>query len=94
MGKLFRQIRHAVLDGRYLVGLHAAIQLDERGIPDWQVVAGIAAGQLLEERPSARPNPSVEVEEMLADGTHVKAVWSWLPVHKAAKLVTVHYFDR
>ncbi|HKQ49028.1 MAG TPA: hypothetical protein VJZ71_13240 [Phycisphaerae bacterium] len=94
MGKLFDQIREAVEEGRYLIGVHAGNQLDERGIPDWQVVAGLDEGVLRIERPSAQPNPVVEVEELLPDGTTVNAVWSWLPHHRAAKLVTVHYFDR
>ncbi len=94
MGELFHRIRAAVAEGRYLVGVHAGNQLDERGIPDWQVVAGLPEGVLLCERPSDRPNPAVEVEQLLPDGTAVKAVWSWLPHHHAAKLVTVHYFDR
>ena len=94
MGELFDRIRAAVQEDRYLVGLHAGNQLDDRGIPDWQVVAGLAEGKLILERPSDRPNPAVEVEQLLPDGTPVKAVWSWLPHHHAAKLVTVHYFDR
>jgi hypothetical protein len=73
--------------------VHAGNQLDERGIPDWQVVAGLAEGVLLRERPHGKPNPCVEVEQLLPDGTPVKAVWSWLPRHQVAKLVTVHYFD-
>lgn len=94
MGRLFDQIQEAVAEARYLIGLHAANQLDERGIPDWQVVAGVAEGILLAERPADKPNPAVEVKQMLPDGTPVKAVWSWLSRHRAAKLVTVHYFDR
>lgn len=94
MGALFDKIRVAVDEGRYLIGLHAANQLDDRGIADWQIVAGLEEGTLLRERPSDRPNPAVEVEQILADGTPIKAVWSWLPQHRAAKLVTVHYFDR
>lgn len=93
MASLFERIREAVRDGRYVIGVHAGNQLDERGILDWQVVAGLAEGVLLCERDD-RPNPAVEVEELLADGTSVKAVWSWLPHHRAAKLVTVHFFDR
>lgn len=94
MSALFGRIRTAVAEGRYLIGLHAANQLDERGIADWQIVAGLEDGVLLRERPADQPNPAVEVEQILVDGTPVKAVWSWLPHHRAAKLVTVHYFDR
>lgn len=94
MGRLFDQIRDAIANERYVIGIHAADQLDERGVLDWQVVAALADGVLLEERPAAQPNPVVEVEELLPDGTAVKAVWSWLARQRAAKLVTVHYFDR
>ena len=94
MSRLFEQIRRAVLEGRYAIGVHAANQLDERGVPDWQIVAGMASGHLVAERTGDRPNPVVEVEQVLPDGTLVNVVWAWLPVHRAAKLVTVHYFDR
>ncbi len=94
MSGLFERIRDAALAGRYFIGAHAGNQLDERGIPDWQVLEGIARATLLRERPQARPNPVVELDQLLPDGTKVKAVWSYLPRHKAAKLVTVHYYDR
>ncbi len=94
MGVVFARIRVAVAADRYLIGAHAGNQLDDRGIPDWQVVAGLAEGRLLRERLRARPNAIAEVEQMLLDGTAVKAVWSWLPYHQAAKLITVHFLDR
>jgi hypothetical protein len=94
MGKLFDPMQEAVAENRYLIGEHAGERLDERGILDWQVVAALTDGVLMRERSKARPNPVVEVEELLPDGTPVKAVWSWLPDHRVAKLVTVHYLDR
>ncbi len=94
MGELHQQIRQAVLEQRYLIGLHAADRLDERGVPDWQVAEGIEDGELLRERPEDTPNPAIEVKEILPDGTEIKAVWAWLSYHDVAKLVTVHYFDR
>ncbi len=94
MKRLYEKIREAVADGRYAIGEHAAHQLEERGIPEWQVVAAVADGKLLKERQRDRPNPAVEVELLLPDGTSVKSVWSWLKENNAAKLVTVHYFDR
>jgi hypothetical protein len=45
------------------------------------------------EWPKARPNPGVEVLEVLPDGTECKAVWSLLKRDGVAKLVTVHFFD-
>jgi hypothetical protein len=61
---------------------------------EWQVVAGLADGQLIRERPRSQPNPVVEVREMLPEGTEVMAVWAYLAGSNAGKLVTVHFFDR
>ena len=94
MADLFDTIRRLVAEDRYLVGLHASEQLEERGIVEWQVVAGVERGQLLRERPDASPNPVVEIRERLPDGTYVNAVWSHLRTSSVAKLVTVHFFDR
>jgi hypothetical protein len=49
MGQLFDVIRGAVSADRYLIGQDAAERLDERGIPDWQVVESLAHGTLLRE---------------------------------------------
>ena len=75
------------------MGKHAAEQLEERGIMEWQVVAGLDDGKLLTQRPDALPNAAVEVLETLPDGTEFKAVWSYLRQSGVAKLVTVHFFD-
>jgi len=93
MGQLFETIRELVLADRYLIGQHAAERLEERGIMEWQAVAGVEEGVLLAERTDAIPNPAVEVREFLPDGTEFKAVWSYLRQSQAAKLVTVHFFD-
>ena len=61
---------------------------------EWQVVAGLDDGELILERPDATPNPTVEVREMLPDGTEIKAVWSYLRQSGVSKLVTVHFFDK
>jgi hypothetical protein len=92
MGRLFDVIRELVSRNRYIIGQHAAERLEERGIMEWQAVAGLKDGVLLAERPDARPNPAVEVRELLPDGTEFKAVWSQLRGSGAAKLVTVHFF--
>jgi hypothetical protein len=94
MGKLFDAIRQLVAEEKYVVGQHASERLEERGIMEWQAVAGLAAGVLIAERPDATPNPAVEVRECLPDGTEFKAVWSHLPQSGVAKLVTVHFFDK
>jgi len=94
MGQLFALIRELVAEEKYVVGKHASERLEERGILEWQAVAGLEEGILLMERPDAEPNPAVEVRESLPDGTEFKAVWSYLPRSGVAKLVTVHFFDR
>jgi Domain of unknown function (DUF4258) len=94
MGQLFDTIRQLVDEEKYIVGEHASERLDERGIMEWQVVAGLEDGELIAERPDAKPNPAVEVRETLLDGTEFKAVWSQLQRSGVAKLVTVHFFDR
>jgi hypothetical protein len=93
MGRLFDTIRGLVSQDRYLVGQHASERLEERGIMEWQAVAGLEEGVLLAERPDASPNPAVDVQESLPDGTEFKAVWSYLRRSDVAKLVTVHFFD-
>jgi len=93
LGQLHETIRALVTSGRYVVGQHAAERLDERGVLEWQVVEGIEDGDLIVERPNDYPNPAIEVEQTLADGTPVKAVWSHMVSAGVAKLVTVHYFD-
>lgn len=94
MGQLFDRIRDLVDEGRYVIGQHAAERLEERGILEWQAVAGLTGGTLLAERPGATPNPAVEVRESLPDGTDFSAVWSLLPRSGVAKLVTVYFFDQ
>ena len=93
IGQLFRKIQRLVAAERYVVGHHAVERLEERGILEWQVVAGLDEGRLIIERPAAEPNPVVEVRESLPDGAELKAVWSYLPQSDAAKLVTIHFFD-
>ena len=93
MGKLFDTIHRLVADEKYVVGEHAVQRLEERGILEWQAVLGIEEGKLMGERPNDKPNPVVEVQERLPDGTEFKAVWSYLRRGGVAKLVTVHYFD-
>lgn len=94
MGQLFDTIRQLVDEEKYVIGQHASERLEERGIMEWQVVAGLEHGELLVERGDAIPNPAVEVRESLPDGTEFKAVWSHLPRSGVAKLVTVQFFDR
>jgi hypothetical protein len=94
VGQLFDTIRQLVAEEKYVIGQHASEHLEDRGIMEWQVVAGLEDGELIVERPDATPNPAVEVRESLPDGREFKAVWSYLHQSGVAKLVTVHFFDR
>jgi hypothetical protein len=94
MGQLFDAIRQLVAEEKYVVGHHASERLEERGIMEWQAVAGLETAELIAERADATPNPAVEVREFLPDGTEFKAVWSDLRQSGVAKLVTIHFFDR
>ena len=91
MGKLFDQIREAVQEERYLVGWHADERCEERGVTAWQLVAEVESAELDRERPRSKPNPSVVVRHVLADGTEVEVIWSWLAKTQQAKLVTVYF---
>ena len=94
MAKLFDTIQELVADEKYVVGQHASERLEERGIMEWQAVVALADGELIIEKPGAKPNPTVEVCESLPEGTEFKAVWSLLPQSGVAKLVKVHFFDK
>lgn len=94
MAKLFDTIRRLVAQERYVVGEHAVQRLEERHILEWQAVLGLEDGRLLLERPDDQPNPVVEVQERLPDGTEFKAIWSHLRRSGVAKLVTVHFSMR
>jgi hypothetical protein len=93
MSNLFETVRQLVARDKYVVGLHASERLEERGILEWQAVISMEDAELLAERPSATPNPVVEVRAYLPDGTAFKAVWSHLRTSGMAKLVTVHFFN-
>jgi len=94
MGQLVQTIRQLIEDEKYIIGQHASERLEERGIMEWQAVAGVGEGTLITEVPDAKPNPTVEIRESLPDGTEFKAVWSLLRQSGVAKLVTVHFFDK
>ena len=93
MGILFEKIRQLVVENNYVVGEHAVDRLDERGILEWQAVVGLKSGKLIHERPHDKPNPAVEVLELLPNAIEFKAVWSYLQRSGVAKLVTVHFFE-
>jgi hypothetical protein len=65
MGQLFDTIRRLVTEEKYVVGQHASERLEERGIMEWQAVEGVEHAALIVERPTASPNPTVEMRESL-----------------------------
>lgn len=88
--QLFDEICRLVAEGRYLIGEHASERLWERGIMEWQIIAGMAEARLLTQRRLARPNPIVEMRVTLPNGDDCKVVWSLLRREGVAKLVTTH----
>ena len=88
--QLFDEICRLVAEGHYLIGDHAWERLLERGIMEWQVIAGMAEARLIAERRLARPNPIVEMRLPLPNGDDCKVVWSLLRREGVAKLVTAH----
>lgn len=74
MPGLFLLVQSLVRSDRYVVGLDASERLEERGLMEWQAVAGLEDGEFLRENLDAVPNPTVEVRQLLPDGTPYKAV--------------------
>jgi hypothetical protein len=84
MRELFDTIRQLVAEEKYIVGGHASGRLDERGIMEWQGVAGLEDGELIAERPDATLRR--RGAQALPDGTEFKAVWSHLRQRGVANL--------
>jgi hypothetical protein len=93
VSSLLDLVRQAVSDDRYVVSWHADERCEERGVSEWQIVAGLDDAELTREQPATQPNPTVVVRQILADGTEVEVVWSWLAQTRRAKLVTVYFVD-
>jgi len=93
MGRVFDAIRDAVREDRFLVSLHADERCEEREVASWQLIVGLEAAKLLEERPRSEPHPSIVVRQELIDGTEVEVVWGWMPDSGRAILVTVYFPD-
>ncbi len=91
MGNIFARICQAIEEERVAVSWHANRQCRKRGIRPWQLIATVEYAKLLSERPRTKPNPSVVVRQILADGTDVEAVWAWVRRGDWAKLVTVYF---
>ena len=93
MGKLFNKIQAAIHNDRYLVSWHADERCEERGVSDWQIIAGFTDAELIRERPKSKPNTSVVVRQELADGAEIEAIWAYLADSDRAMLVTVYFKD-
>ena len=93
MARLFDKIRDAVRNDRFLVSWHADERCEERQIAAWQLVAGLEAADLLEERVHSEPDPSIVVRQELVDGSEVEVVWAWMSESGRAILVTVYFPD-
>jgi len=93
MGRLFDDIRRAIQEDRFVIGWHADERCEQRGVSPRQIVAGFEDAELLRERSGSRPHPSIVVRQLLADGSEVECIWSWLAVSRRAKLVTVYFRD-
>ena len=91
MGQLFNTIRTLVAEEKYVIGQLDAAETPRRAqasLKEWQAVTSRSPERwsrelvvLVETGPSImleEPNPAIEVEETLPDGTAFKAVWSHL----------------
>lgn len=93
MGKLLDNIVSAIRADNFVVSWQADERCEEIGITAWQLVAKIDDADLVRERPRSKPNPSVVLRQVLADGSGVEAIWAWLAESKRAMLVTVYFRD-
>jgi len=91
--ELTDQIRSAVQESRFVVGVTARMQMEERKVSLWQVETGLVDGNLVEV-PDSKPHPSILVDQVLLDGTQVVVAWSWLAASSQAKLISVIFPDR
>jgi hypothetical protein len=91
--ELTGQIRSAVQDSRYVIGVTARMQMEERKLALWQIETGLVDGNIVEV-PDHKPNPSIVVDQVLLDGTLVVVSWSWLAGSNQAKLTSVIFPDR
>ncbi len=91
MSRLLEKIKKAVKEDRFVVSMHADVQMEIRGVLPWQVAAGIDLAVLHRERPGSLPSPSVILTQCLPDGAEYYVVWSWKEHLNIAKLVTVFF---
>jgi hypothetical protein len=93
VGRLFKQIRQAVLEDRFVASWHADEQCEEREISILELVVSIGGAELIRERPRSKPNPSVVLRQVMPDGRPVEVIWAWLEGSMRAKLVTAYFPD-
>ena len=94
MTHLAKTILRLIESGRISVGVHMQRMLDDRKLEAWHLEQATADGRLIAERPSAKPNPAIELTSTLPDCTPCKIVWSLVDPPGLAKLVTLHFYDR
>lgn len=90
--ELIDQIRSAVQEGRFVVGVTARMQMEDRKVALWQIETGLVDGNIVEV-PESKPHPSILIDQVLLDGTLVVVSWSWLGSSNQAKLISVIFPD-
>ncbi|MBM4036758.1 MAG: DUF4258 domain-containing protein [Planctomycetes bacterium] len=91
--QLLARIEEAVRAERYEVSIHADNRIEERGMMEWHIVAGLPDADLLEAQLDDHPWPSVLLSQALPDGTEVYVKWSYRARDRMARLVTIYYPD-
>jgi hypothetical protein len=91
--ELTDQICSAVQENRFVIGVTARMQMEERKVALWQIETGLVDGNIVEV-PDSKPHPSIVVDQVLLDGTLVVVSWSWLAGSNQAKLISVIFPDR
>ena len=91
MPSLLEKICSAVSADRFVVLTHAQVQMEERRVMAWQIIAGLDDATLLRDRPTDLPFPSVVVRQTLPDGATVEVIWSYSKQTQQARLVTVYF---
>jgi hypothetical protein len=91
--RLHQEIRRAIDEDRIVFSVHADNQLVSRKVPRWQAVSGFSSAEFVAAYPKAKPYPKITMRQILADGTPVIAIWSYVRSIRSAKLVTLFFED-
>ena len=93
MDRLYKLIHQAVESERIVFTVHADNRLLERRICRWQLIEGLAEGEVIQSHSSSKGNPKLVVRQTLPSGEDVVTVWGFLKSTRQARLITV-YFPR